>query len=52
MHSVDDLRLRVLLVEDDEDDYIIIRDLLSEMERFKLEWVIDYDDALKAIERE
>lgn len=44
--------LKVLLVEDDEDDYVIIRDLLSEMERFELEWVIDYEDALKAIERE
>ena len=44
--------LKVLLVEDDEDDYVIICDLLSEMERFELEWVIDYEDALKAIERE
>ena len=43
--------LRVLLVEDDEDDYLIIRDLLSEMKRFELEWVTDYDDALEAIER-
>ncbi|CAA9456106.1 MAG: diguanylate cyclase/phosphodiesterase (GGDEF & EAL domains) with PAS/PAC sensor(s) [uncultured Rubrobacteraceae bacterium] len=44
--------LKVLLVEDDEDDYVIIRDLLSEMERLELEWVTDYDDALKAIQRE
>ena len=49
---MDDVLLKVLLVEDDEDDYVIIRDLLSEMERLELKWVIDYDDALKAIERE
>src|SRR5918995_50439 len=51
MDNVDHPYLSVLLVEDDEDDYVIIRDLLSEMERFELEWVTDYDDALKAIER-
>ena len=51
MDSVDNILLKVLLVEDDEDDYVIIRDLLSEMDRFELEWVTDYDDALKAIER-
>ena len=45
------IQLRVLLVEDDEDDYLIIRDLLFEMKRFELEWVTDYDDALEAIER-
>ena len=52
MDNVDNPYLRVLLVEDDEDDYVIIRDLLSEMERLELKWVIDYDDGLKAIERE
>jgi PAS domain S-box-containing protein len=52
MDSVDNALLKVLLVEDDEDDYVIIRDLLSEMERFELEWVTDYDDALGAMERE
>ena len=52
MDDVDNnIQLRVLLVEDDEDDYLIIRDLLSEMKRFELEWVTDYDDALEAIER-
>ncbi len=49
---MDNPYVRVLLVEDDEDDYVIIRDLLSEMESLELEWVIDYDDALRAIERE
>ena len=52
MDSVDNALLKVLLVEDDEDDYVIIRDLLSEMERFELEWVTDYDDALGAMEHE
>ena len=47
MDNVDHPYLSVLLVEDDEDDYVIIRDLLSEMERFELEWVTDYEDALK-----
>jgi PAS domain S-box-containing protein len=45
-------RLRVLLVEDDEDDYVIIRDLLAEIEEFDLDWVTDYDAALKVIGRE
>ncbi|MBD0327923.1 MAG: hypothetical protein ICV68_15950, partial [Pyrinomonadaceae bacterium] len=45
MDNADNLLLKILLVEDDEDDYVIIRDLLSEMERFELEWVTDYDDA-------
>ena len=44
--------LRVLLVEDDEDDYVIIRDLLSEIEGIDLEWVSDYDGAAGAIGRE
>ena len=44
--------LRVLLVEDDEDDYVIISDLLSEMEELDLEWVSDYEEALGAIGRE
>ena len=52
MHSVDNVRLKVLLVEDDEDDYVIIRDLLFEMERFDLDWVTNYNDAVEVIERE
>ncbi len=44
--------LRVLLVEDDEDDYVIIRDLLAEIEEFDLEWLTDYGGALEAIARE
>ena len=45
--------IRILVVEDDEDDYVLIRDLLSETgeSRFHLEWVANYDAALRAIER-
>ena len=41
----------MLLVEDDEDDYVIISDLLSEIEELDLEWVSDYDEALRAAHR-
>lgn len=46
--------VRVLLVEDDEDDYVITRDLLGESVhvRFALEWVATYADALDAIRRQ
>ena len=38
---------RVLLVEDNEDDYLIVRDLLSDIAttRFELQWVDNGDDA-------
>ncbi|HEY9748087.1 MAG TPA: response regulator, partial [Allocoleopsis sp.] len=41
--------VRVLLVDDDEDDYILTRDLLSESQgiRFELEWVSTWDLALE-----
>jgi PAS domain S-box-containing protein len=44
--------LRVLLVEDDEDDYILVRKLLSEVSgsRYELDWVTAYDAALKAMQ--
>jgi len=40
--------LNVLLVEDDEDDYILIKDFFEEIERFdyNLDWVKDYGEAL------
>jgi light-regulated signal transduction histidine kinase (bacteriophytochrome) len=42
---------RVLLVDDDEDDYIVTRDFLSEAEQFnfKLNWVSSYDTGLTTI---
>ena len=44
--------IRVLLVEDDEDDYVLIKDLLSEVpgKSFNLEWTHDYDAGIEAIE--
>ena len=43
--------IRVLLVDDDEDDYIVVRDLLSGLSsiEFILKWVSDYGAALDAI---
>src|SRR4051812_21865380 len=42
---------RVLLVEDDEDDYIITRDLFREMPRrnFTLEWVKTFEQGLETM---
>jgi signal transduction histidine kinase len=41
-------RVRVLLIEDDEDDYVFTRDLLAEIggERFELEWAPTYERGL------
>lgn len=43
--------LRVLLVDDDQDDYLLTRHMLEEVEspRFEVEWVDTYDAGLKAI---
>ncbi len=42
---------RILLVEDDEDDFILARDLLREIfrGRLQLDWLRDWDEALAAI---
>ncbi len=36
-------------MDDDEDDYVLIRELLSEMEGLALEWVDGHEEALKAL---
>lgn len=43
--------VRVLLVEDDEDDYILTRELFQEISKsgYVLDWVADYDSALNAM---
>jgi two-component system cell cycle sensor histidine kinase/response regulator CckA len=42
--------IRILLIEDDEDDYILIRRLLSQASsRFQLDWVSTFDAGLKAV---
>ena len=48
-----DAAVRVLLVDDDEDDYIITRDLISQIgdRRYRLDWVDNYDAALAALQR-
>ncbi len=46
-------RLRVLLIEDDEDDFVFTRDLLSEIDagRFELEWAQTYEQGLARVLR-
>ncbi|MEN6484966.1 MAG: hypothetical protein ABFD98_08800, partial [Syntrophobacteraceae bacterium] len=46
--------LKVLLIEDDEDDYVLIRGLLAEapFTRYELDWVSEYAEGLKAVERD
>lgn len=43
--------LRMLLVDDDEDDYVIFRDMLSEFKNWnvQLQWVSSYEAALKVV---
>jgi diguanylate cyclase (GGDEF)-like protein/PAS domain S-box-containing protein len=45
--------VRILLVEDDEDDFVLTRDLLGESRRtrFELVWVTSFDEALAALTR-
>jgi diguanylate cyclase (GGDEF)-like protein/PAS domain S-box-containing protein len=58
VHATDErlpeTHIRVLLVEDDEDDYLITRDMLAEQDegRFELDWRSGYDDALATIRRQ
>ena len=50
---IDTSIVKVLLVEDDEDDYIIARDLLSELpgQRVALQWVKNFDAGLEEMLR-
>ena len=44
--------IRVLLVDDDEDDYILTREIFSEIpqrENYKLTWVDNYEEAINAM---
>lgn len=52
--SVKNDTIRVLLVEDDEDDYMLTRALVSARENanIKLDWVDSYDRALNAVARD
>ena len=46
--------IKVLLVEDDEDDYVLIRDLLDEVreQHFQLDWVATFEEALQTIQHQ
>ncbi len=46
-------QLRVLLIVDDEDDFIIIRDLLADVknQKYRLDWIATFEPALKEIEQ-
>jgi two-component system CheB/CheR fusion protein len=46
--------IRVLLIEDDEDDYVLTRDLISDIPAnpFHLDWAKDYKAGLAAIARQ
>jgi two-component system cell cycle sensor histidine kinase/response regulator CckA len=48
-----DKQIKVLLVEDDEDDYVLTRDLLSGIGsgKFELTWAATYQEALELIRR-
>ena len=50
---MDNYPIRVLLIDDDNDDYVILRDLLLEIEagKFSLEWIATYDDAMEPMVR-
>jgi len=50
----DNRSARILLVDDDEDDYVMTREVISEIQgwQFELEWVASYPAALEAIRRQ
>ena len=45
--------IKILLVEDDQDDYVIVLDYICRMKRssYQLDWICSFDDALEAIAR-
>jgi DNA-binding NtrC family response regulator len=45
--------IKVLVVDDDEDDYVMTRDLIAEIpgSRYQVEWVSTYESAVEVIGR-
>jgi PAS domain S-box-containing protein len=50
---MDDKAIRVLLIDDDEDDFILTKDMLGQVshQQYKVDWVPGYHEALKIIEK-
>lgn len=46
--------IRILLIEDDEDDYILFKDTISEISHYRIQltWLDGFDQALQAIEHD
>ncbi len=46
-------KIRVLLIEDDEDDYTLVRDMLAEISpsKYQLDWIADFDSAMDEMKR-
>ena len=44
--------VRVLLIDDDEEDFLIVSDMLAENARFSLDWVQSYEAGLEAMSRQ
>lgn len=46
--------IKVLLIEDDEDDFILLRDLLSEINGvdFEMDWISRYEEALDVLKEQ
>jgi two-component system sensor histidine kinase/response regulator len=51
--NMQDNPIRILIIEDDEDDYILISALFSEIreKQYKVEWAANYDEGLNQIKQ-
>jgi signal transduction histidine kinase len=50
---MDNESIKVLVIDDDEDDYVMTRDLIAEIRgaRYQVDWISSYDTAQEAIAR-
>jgi DNA-binding response OmpR family regulator len=51
---MDDNKLEILIIEDDEDDYIILREMLNDIrgKDFEVEWLSNYQEASQVLSRD